>query len=154
MYALLRRYFTLGATVDVGCGSGRDVAWLRVNGYDAPGFDASEGLVREARLACPEACFGIARLPDLEGVPRAAYANVIPLVAGSSPVGHPTSASRPLPSQVAATQPPASKPALAAAMVRTTASNSRRPQRNDSSASSADMRSAAKVESGKCMARP
>jgi SAM-dependent methyltransferase len=77
MYALLRQYFTPGATVDVGCGSGRDVAWLRVNGYDASGYDASEGLVREARLACPEACFGVASLPDLEGVPRAAYANVL-----------------------------------------------------------------------------
>lgn len=77
MYALLRAYFAPGPTVDIGCGSGRDVAWLRANGYDASGYDASDGLLREARAACPEAFFGVAALPELAGVPRAAYANVL-----------------------------------------------------------------------------
>jgi SAM-dependent methyltransferase len=77
MYALLRQYFMMGATVDVGCGSGRDLAWLRANGYDASGYDVSAGLLREARVTCPDAFFGVARLPELEGVPRAAHANVL-----------------------------------------------------------------------------
>jgi SAM-dependent methyltransferase len=77
MYRLLKRYFTPGATADIGCGSGRDVAWLRANGFDASGYDASEGLLREARAACPGAHFGVARLPELEGVPRGAFANVL-----------------------------------------------------------------------------
>lgn len=77
MYCLLKRYFTPGLTVDVGCGSGRDVAWLRANGFDASGYDASEGLLREARAACPDARFGVARLPELDGVPRGVFANVL-----------------------------------------------------------------------------
>ena len=77
MYRLLKRYFTPGATADIGCGSGRDVAWLRANGFDASGYDASEGLLREARAACPGAHFGVARLPELEGVPRGVFANVL-----------------------------------------------------------------------------
>ena len=77
MYELLKQYFTPGSTVDVGCGSGRDVAWLRANGFDASGYDASEGLLREARVACPEAHFGMTRLPQLDGVPRRAFSNVL-----------------------------------------------------------------------------
>jgi SAM-dependent methyltransferase len=76
MYTLLRQYFAPGPTVDIGCGSGRDVAWLRANGYDACGYDVSEGLLREARVTCPEAFFGETSLPELEEVPRAAYVNV------------------------------------------------------------------------------
>jgi SAM-dependent methyltransferase len=77
MYRLLKQYFNPGLTVDVGCGSGRDVAWLRANGFDASGCDASEGLLREARAACPDAHFGAARLPELVGVPRGTFANVL-----------------------------------------------------------------------------
>jgi len=77
MYRLLKRYFTPGLTVDVGCGSGRDVAWLRANGFDASGYDASEGLLLEARAECPGAHFGVAHLPELEGVPRGVFANVL-----------------------------------------------------------------------------
>jgi SAM-dependent methyltransferase len=77
MYDLLRTYFGPGPTVDIGCGSGRDVAWLRANGYDACGYDASEGLLKEARAACPDAFFGVAQLPELTGVKRGAYANVL-----------------------------------------------------------------------------
>jgi SAM-dependent methyltransferase len=77
MYQLLKRYFRAGTTVDIGCGSGRDVAWMRENGFDASGYDASEGLLREARAACPGAFFGMARLPELEGIPRGTFANVL-----------------------------------------------------------------------------
>ena len=77
MYDLLKRFFTPGLTVDVGCGSGRDVAWLRANGFDARGYDASEGLLREARAACPDARFDVAHLPELNGVPRGIFANVL-----------------------------------------------------------------------------
>jgi SAM-dependent methyltransferase len=77
MYQLLKRYFRPGTTVDIGCGSGRDVAWMRDNGFDASGYDGSEGLLREARITCPEAFFGMARLPELEGVPRGTFANVL-----------------------------------------------------------------------------
>jgi SAM-dependent methyltransferase len=77
VYELLRSYFAPGLTVDIGCGSGRDVAWLRANGFDASGYDASEGLLQEARTTCPDAFFGLAGLPELAGVARNAYANVL-----------------------------------------------------------------------------
>jgi len=77
MYDLLRRYFKPGPTVDIGCGSGRDVAWLVANGYDANGFDASESLLQHARATHPEIRFSFAALPDLAGVERGVYENVL-----------------------------------------------------------------------------
>jgi SAM-dependent methyltransferase len=35
--------------LDVGCGSGRDLLWLKNRGYEAIGFDRSPGLVRLSR---------------------------------------------------------------------------------------------------------
>lgn len=77
MYDLLRHHFKPGPTVDIGCGSGRDVAWLVANGYDANGFDASESLLQHARATHPEIRFSFAALPDLAGVERGVYENVL-----------------------------------------------------------------------------
>jgi SAM-dependent methyltransferase len=78
LYALLTERFLPGPTVDIGCGAGRDVAWLGANGFaPASGFDASEGLLAEARERHPGYDFGCAALPALEGVPRGLYTNVL-----------------------------------------------------------------------------
>ena len=77
MYALLRTHFTPGPTADVGCGAGRDTAWLAANGFDARGFDASAGLLAEARAAHPALRFDQATLPELAGVERVAFQNVL-----------------------------------------------------------------------------
>lgn len=77
MYALLRTHFTSGPTADVGCGAGRDTAWLAANGFEARGFDASEGLLAQARTAHPALRFDQAALPELEGIPRGAFQNVL-----------------------------------------------------------------------------
>jgi SAM-dependent methyltransferase len=77
MYALLRAHFTPGPTADVGCGAGRDTAWLAANGFDARGFDASAGLLAQARAAHPALRFELATLPGLDGVERAAFQNVL-----------------------------------------------------------------------------
>jgi 2-polyprenyl-3-methyl-5-hydroxy-6-metoxy-1,4-benzoquinol methylase len=77
MYALLARYFRPGPTVDIGCGAGRDVAWLAANGYEACGFDASDSLLREARQAYPALEFEHIMLPGIEGVERGRYENVL-----------------------------------------------------------------------------
>ena len=43
---VVERFFVRGGTsADIGCGSGREVAWLNANGFSAAGFDASEGLL-------------------------------------------------------------------------------------------------------------
>jgi SAM-dependent methyltransferase len=77
LYALLSEHFTPGLTADVGCGSGRDSAWLSTNGFPAIGFDASEGLLAEARRRHLGVQFEKRQLPKLDGVADASFANVL-----------------------------------------------------------------------------
>lgn len=77
LYALLREYFRKGPTLDVGCGAGRDTAWLAANGFDARGIDASEALLAQARAAHPAITFRHAALPELHGVDHARTQNVL-----------------------------------------------------------------------------
>ena len=75
---IIRRFFIRnGATADIGCGSGREVGWLNANGFPATGFDASEGLLAEARRRYPSLSFAHAELPDLRSVAAGAYDNVL-----------------------------------------------------------------------------
>jgi len=72
------RYFRNGgATADIGCGSGRDVAWLNANGFPCIGYDASEGLLAEARRRYPAFKFVASPLPGLPGVADASFDNVL-----------------------------------------------------------------------------
>jgi 2-polyprenyl-3-methyl-5-hydroxy-6-metoxy-1,4-benzoquinol methylase len=77
MYALLHEHFAPGPTLDVGCGAGRDTAWLAANGFEARGVDASAGLLAQARAAHPGLRFELATLPELAGVERGAFRNVL-----------------------------------------------------------------------------
>ena len=78
LYARLAQYFRPnGRTVDIGCGSGRDVAWLNAHGYPTTGYDASEGLIAKAAAEHPQYAFGLATLPELKGVPAASFDNVL-----------------------------------------------------------------------------
>jgi SAM-dependent methyltransferase len=77
LYALVKQFFSTGATADVGCGSGRDTAWLVENGFPAVGYDPSPALLAEARRRHPGVSFEVAALPDLDGVPRRSFANVL-----------------------------------------------------------------------------
>ncbi|KWI44691.1 class I SAM-dependent methyltransferase [Burkholderia pseudomultivorans] len=77
MYALLEQYFSPGPTADVGCGAGRDTAWLTERGFDARGYDASAALLDEARRHHPALRFEQAALPALAGVPSGAFRNVL-----------------------------------------------------------------------------
>ena len=75
---IIRRFFIRnGATADIGCGSGREVGWLNANGFPATGFDASEGLLAEARKRYPAFTFAHAELPALSGIAAGAYDNVL-----------------------------------------------------------------------------
>jgi 2-polyprenyl-3-methyl-5-hydroxy-6-metoxy-1,4-benzoquinol methylase len=75
---VVERFFVRGGnSADIGCGSGREVAWLNANGYSAAGFDASEGLLAEARRRYPNFKFTRAELPELKGIGARAYDNVL-----------------------------------------------------------------------------
>ena len=75
---VVNRFFIKGGlTADIGCGSGREVAWLNANGFRAEGFDASDGLLAEARSRYLQLNFVHAELPDLAGVAAATYDNVL-----------------------------------------------------------------------------
>jgi SAM-dependent methyltransferase len=77
LYAALKQYFRPGPTVDVGCGSGRDTAWLAANGFDSIGIDASAGLLAEARRRHPGVTFRQDTLPELASLETGAFANVL-----------------------------------------------------------------------------
>lgn len=77
LHAVVTEFFAPGPTADIGCGSGRDTAWLSGNGYPAVGYDASTGLLGEARRRYPELTFLEAALPDLEDVDAGSFANVL-----------------------------------------------------------------------------
>jgi SAM-dependent methyltransferase len=78
LQAVISRFFIRGGTtVDIGCGSGREVAWLNANGFPAVGFDASEALLGEARSRYPQSVFMHAELPDLRGIEPNSYDNVL-----------------------------------------------------------------------------
>jgi SAM-dependent methyltransferase len=78
LHAVVTRFFVKGGlTADIGCGSGREVAWLDANGFSAQGFDASDGLLEEARLRYPHLGFAHAELPDLIGIAADTFDNVL-----------------------------------------------------------------------------
>src|SRR5580692_8575572 len=77
LQAVVRQFFIPGSTADIGCGSGRDAAWLDAEGFPTHGFDASEGLLAEARRRHPRILFSHAMLPDLTGIKDGSFANVL-----------------------------------------------------------------------------
>jgi SAM-dependent methyltransferase len=77
MHALIERFFQPGPTADIGCGSGRDTAWLNENGFSTIGYDASEGLLTEARRLHPDLRFQHTALPALDGIEDDSFTNVL-----------------------------------------------------------------------------
>jgi SAM-dependent methyltransferase len=78
LHEIVKRFFIAGGvTADIGCGSGREVAWLSANGFHAKGFDASQGLLAEARRRYPLLDFAHAELPDLHGIAAGTFDNVL-----------------------------------------------------------------------------
>ncbi len=77
LHDVVRRFFRPGMSADIGCGSGRDVAWLSANGFPAVGYDPSAGLLAQARARYPDLAFHAAALPVLAGIADASFANVL-----------------------------------------------------------------------------
>ncbi len=76
---LMRAFFPAGGrVVDVGCGAGRDLEWLRAEGYDVEGVEPVEGFAA--------ACEGRAGLAGVK-VHRAALPELAPLRAEGSLAG-------------------------------------------------------------------
>jgi SAM-dependent methyltransferase len=77
LHDIARRFLRPGVTADIGCGSGRDTAWLSANGFPAVGYDPSVELLAQARARYPDLAFHSAALPTLEGIADASFANVL-----------------------------------------------------------------------------
>lgn len=77
LHAIVRRFFVPGSAGDIGCGSGREVAFLAAGGFAATGYDACEALLAQARLRYPDLAFEQAALPALTGVADCALDNVL-----------------------------------------------------------------------------
>ena len=78
LHEIVARFFIKGGiSADIGCGSGREVAWLNTNGFPANGFDGSEGLLAQARSRYPNLSFAWAELPILRGIAANSYDNVL-----------------------------------------------------------------------------
>ena len=78
LQALMLRHFNPGgSTADIGSGSGQLTAWLAAQGFAVVGLDASEGLLAQARSRHPQIEFRRAVLPDLSGIARQSFDNVL-----------------------------------------------------------------------------
>jgi SAM-dependent methyltransferase len=78
LHEIVKRFFIAnGVTADIGCGSGREVAWLNANGFPARGFDASEGLLTEARRRYRLLDFAQSELPNLLDIAASTFDNVL-----------------------------------------------------------------------------
>jgi SAM-dependent methyltransferase len=77
LHDLVKRFFRPGPTADIGCGSGRDAAWLAANGFPTVGYDPSDGLLTQARAAHSGVTFERAALPELHGIAEGTFDNVL-----------------------------------------------------------------------------
>jgi SAM-dependent methyltransferase len=77
LQAIVREFFRPGPTADIGCGSGRDAAWLASEGFPTIGYDPSAGLLAEARRRHPEISFYQSALPELDGIADDSLTNVL-----------------------------------------------------------------------------
>ena len=62
---ILTYFHPSGLSLDVGCASGRDLLWLRDQGFRVEGLDAVEGFVQTCRERLPEAPIYHDQLPAL-----------------------------------------------------------------------------------------
>lgn len=78
IYQLINQFFVKGGVcADVGCGIGRDSAWLLEQGYPVIGMDASEGMLQQAKGIYPYIHFVRDSLPLLEKQTDLSFVNVL-----------------------------------------------------------------------------
>ena len=77
LHAIVRRFFVPGSAADIGCGSGREVAFLAAGGFAAIGYDACEALLGQARQRYSHLSFERAALPALAEIGDRTFDNVL-----------------------------------------------------------------------------
>jgi ubiquinone/menaquinone biosynthesis C-methylase UbiE len=77
LYQLANQFFIRnGKTLDIGCGMGRDTAWLFNHGFPTIGIDPSRGMLEQAIKRYPNLCFIQDALPELSSIADAAFHNI------------------------------------------------------------------------------
>jgi len=78
VYELIQQYFIKNtATVDIGCGIGRDTQWLNKQGFLTIGVDASAGMLKQARQLFPDLLFNEDCLPELASLSGLHFHNIL-----------------------------------------------------------------------------
>lgn len=78
LYELACQYFRRGeVTLDIGCGIGRDSAWLLEHGFPAIGFDASWAMLLHARSLHPRISLAQDSLPHLSSIRSQSASNIL-----------------------------------------------------------------------------
>ena len=78
LHELMQNHFIpQGKTADIGCGMGRDCDWLKRQGHDVTGYDASSAMLAEARKRYPQIPFVQESLPLLATIPDNRFDNVL-----------------------------------------------------------------------------
>ncbi|MGZ5551672.1 MAG: class I SAM-dependent methyltransferase [Nitrososphaeraceae archaeon] len=78
IYELINQYFVKeGATIDIGCGIGRDTHWLTQQGFQAIGLDASEQMLKYAQSLYPNDNFIHDYLPNLNQLGESQFQNIL-----------------------------------------------------------------------------
>lgn len=78
IYELISNYFIPNATTaDIGCGTGRDTAWLDQRGFSVIGADASKGMLEQAQNNFPNLHFVQDALPNLDHLNQHTFKNIL-----------------------------------------------------------------------------
>jgi len=78
LYACIVKWFVpQGQTADIGCGSGRDAAWLSAQGWPTKAFDASAAMITAARQAHPGLDIALDALPELRTIGDRIFDNIL-----------------------------------------------------------------------------
>lgn len=78
IYQLIDTYFIVqAATADIGCGIGRDTAWLKQQAFPVIGIDASSGMLEQANASYPDLMFTEDYLPELNTLKASSFNNIL-----------------------------------------------------------------------------
>ena len=78
MYELMATFFkSKGKTLDIGCASGRDLAYLKGAGFDIEGLDAVAAFVQHCQETLPNITIHYDSLPALSSIDNNLYDNIL-----------------------------------------------------------------------------